>query len=95
MDILKALDIIAKLPSQSQMAEGCAKEIRRLRKLVAELERSNIALESLRPMWAQGWSSDSAAAQASSAALAEIWELLGVMNQTDAMEQIRKLKASQ
>jgi hypothetical protein len=92
MELLEALDIIAKLPSQAKMAETAAKEIRRLKRVAAELQRSNTALEALRPVWAQGRSSDSAAAQASSAALAEIWEVLGVADQTAAMEKLRELK---
>ena len=91
MDILEALDVIAELPTQPEMAKKCAKEIRRLKRLVNELERSNIALEALRPVWAQGWSSDSQAAQASAAALSEIWGFLDVLNQTDAMESLKNL----
>jgi hypothetical protein len=50
-------------------------------------------LEELRPVWAQGWTSDSVAAQASAGALAELWKELGVDNQTAAMEALRALKA--
>lgn len=52
-------------------------------------------LEELRPVWAQGWTDDSAAAQASAGALAQIWKELGVTNQTEAMEKVRKWKADQ
>ena len=48
-------------------------------------------LEALRPVWAQGWTSDSQAAQASSNALSELWELLGATNQTVALERLRNL----
>ena len=47
-------------------------------------------LESLRPIWAQGYTSDSVAAQMTSAALTEIWRALGVENQTDAMAKLRQ-----
>ena len=92
MDILEALDVVSKLPTQPEMAKKCAKIIRAHRSTIADLERSNIALEVLRPVWAQGWTSDGEAAQASSAALSEIWEFLEVANQTDAMEALKKLK---
>ncbi len=48
-------------------------------------------MERLRPLWAQGYSSDSVAAQATSAALTQIWGVLGVSNQTQAMERLREL----
>ena len=91
MKLLEALDILAQLPSQAQIAANCSKIIREYQRKIADLEHSNIALETLRPLWAQGYSSDSVAAQASSNALAEIWEILGVNNQTDAMEKLREL----
>lgn len=50
-----------------------------------------VALEQLRPLWAQGYSSDSIAAQASGNALSDIWSSLGVNNQTDAMERLHKM----
>lgn len=50
------------------------------------------ALEALRPHWAQGHSSDSVAAQASTAALSQIWEALGATNQTEAMERVKLLQ---
>lgn len=49
------------------------------------------ALRDLRPLWAQGYTSDSVAAQASAAALSQIWKALGVSSQTEAMERIRQL----
>ncbi len=54
-------------------------------------EERNATLESLRPQWAQGFTKDSVAAQVSSGALAEIWALLGVDNQTQAIATIRHL----
>jgi len=54
-------------------------------------EKRNAAFESLRPQWAQGFTKDSVAAQVSSGALSEIWALLGVDNQTEAIATIRHL----
>jgi len=69
---------------------------RATRAAIAEIieERDRLALrvgglEALRPVWAQGWTNDSEAAQAASAALAQIWKALGVSNQTDAMIALR------
>lgn len=47
--------------------------------------------ESMRPHWAQGYSSDSMAAQASTSALSEVWDLIGVKDQTACMEKLRLL----
>lgn len=60
-----------------------------------ELENKIEALEMLRPVWAQGYSSDSVAAQSSTAALAQIWHALGVDNQTDAMARLNILLAQE
>lgn len=49
------------------------------------------ALEKLRPHWAQGYSSDSIAAQAAGVALSSLWEVLGARNQTEAMMITRTL----
>lgn len=51
----------------------------------------NEYLESLRPHWAQGYSSDSQAAQAATGALQGLWKLLDVKNQTDAMGKLSRL----
>lgn len=48
-------------------------------------------LESLRPHWAKGYSSDSIAAQCQTAALNQIWEHLGVADQTACMEKLHQL----
>ena len=45
-------------------------------------------LEALRPHWAQGYSDDSVAAQATTAALSQLWKLLGVDNQTAAVQRL-------
>ncbi|MEJ0004413.1 MAG: DUF3850 domain-containing protein [Pararobbsia sp.] len=61
----------------------------------ARLRRSNAALEQLRPVWAQGYSSDSSAAQSTAAALSFFWLHLGAENQTQAVQKFRALVASQ
>lgn len=48
-------------------------------------------LEKFRPVWAQGFSSDSVAAQSWANATQQLWELLGVSNQTSAMVKLRSL----
>lgn len=48
-------------------------------------------LESMRPHWAQGYSSDSIAAQTSFSALNQLWQLLGVNDQTAAVEKLKEL----
>jgi len=58
---------------------------------IAELENKVAALESLRPLWAQGYSADSVAAQVHAAALSQLWELLGAKHQTEAMAKLREL----
>lgn len=48
-------------------------------------------LESLRPHWAKGYSSDSVAAQVNLTALMQLWELLGVSDQTAAVLKMTSL----
>lgn len=57
--------------------------------LRSELKQTNQYVEEMRPHWAQGYSDDSMAAQASTSALAEVWSALGVNNQTDCMQKLR------
>lgn len=57
----------------------------------ARVETAEQMLEEMRPVWAQGFTSDSEAAQECSNALAEIWHLLGVDNQTEAMSRLRSM----
>jgi len=64
----------------------------KLAKAIWELKRNNDALEVLRPVWAQGWTNDSNAAQASGAALAQLWNMLGVQDQTQAVATLAELK---
>lgn len=64
--------------------------------LVVELEKQVVTaeatLEALRPVWAQGHSSDSIAAQANARALAELWKILGATNQTQACSRLNYLR---
>ncbi|AQQ02427.1 hypothetical protein B0E33_01480 [Roseibium algicola] len=62
--------------------------------LNSELEwarRANAGLEQLRPVWAEGWSSDSMAAQASANIISDFYELLGVDNYHDAKNRLKYL----
>ena len=59
---------------------------------LARAERRNDALEQLRPVWAQGWTKDSMAAQASANALSQLWKMLGVQDQTQAVAALTALK---
>lgn len=70
-------------------------EVQVLKERIRQLSATNEALEALRPVWAQGWTSDSAAAQASGNALARLWGELGVSNQTEAMQRMRQLKGAE
>lgn len=65
--------------------------VQQMQRVIDELTSQNSALESLRPHWAQWYTSDSIAAQSSTAALSQVWRVLGVSNQTDAMEKLRLL----
>lgn len=74
------------------------KEPRLLTPLEAELisaseyDAARLAtLEAMRPHWAQGYTSDSTAAQASTAALSQLWGLLGVTSQTEAVAALKTL----
>lgn len=52
-------------------------------------------LEKLRPHWAQGYSSDSMAAQTATSALSKLWEKLGARHQTEACQKLDRLQASE
>lgn len=60
-------------------------------KELAEAREKIKALEALRPLWAQGYSSDSIAAQSLTTALTKLYDLLGVTNQTAAVAMLRAL----
>jgi len=49
------------------------------------LELQVKALDSLRPHWAKGYTTDSAAAQLATAALTQLWDILKTDNQTTAV----------
>lgn len=69
----------------------------KLQELINEnynLKRQVEALEQLRPLWAQGYTSDGQAAQATGNALTQLWEMLGADNQTAAVAQLNKLKSA-
>lgn len=53
------------------------------------------ALESKRPLWAKGFSSDSVTAQIFADALIELWGLLGVYNQTGAVEKLKRIRGGE
>ncbi len=53
-----------------------------------QLEKRVNGLQALRPSWAQGFTSDSVAAQTSSAALYTLWAKLKVSNQTEAVMKL-------
>lgn len=59
----------------------------------ADLEESLAVERSMRPQWAKGYSSDSVAAQVTSSALHQIWDLLGVKDQTQAVSKLTKQQA--
>lgn len=59
----------------------------------AKLAKAVEALETLRPVWAQGWSNESMAAQASASALAQLWQMLDASNQTQAVTKLRAVLA--
>lgn len=60
----------------------------------ARAENAEAVMAQLRPIWAQGWTTDSQAAQASANALSELWQLLYATDQTQALDNLRRLIAS-
>ena len=52
------------------------------------LKEHIVVLEEKRPQWAKGYTSDSVAAQCSHDALFAIYKILGVSNQTEAMQKL-------
>lgn len=55
------------------------------------LKREIEGLETLRPTWAQGFTDESVAAQVNSSAVGQLWKMLGVDNQTDAVARLKGL----
>jgi hypothetical protein len=82
LDLYEELE--AKLAKPRSLCQGkyLACRIEGLEAKLARSERRNEALEELRPIWAQG----------SSNALAQLWEMLGASNQTQAVEALAELK---
>ena len=76
--------------STSRLKEAAA-ELRRLHEVTQRQAHEIDAFEKFRPHWAMGYTSDSAAAQASTAALSNLWEMLDVSNQTEAVIKLRRL----
>lgn len=75
----------------SFVPQDAATELRRLHEVTKRQEGEIHALEKFRPHWAMGYTSDSVAAQASTAALSNIWEILEARNQTEAVMKLRRL----
>lgn len=71
------------MPAQKlqETVRGIVSQNNRLRELMDVADR-------MRPHWAQGYSSDSHAAQVTCAALSEVWDMLGVKNQTECMAKL-------
>ena len=66
-------------------------EYNNIQQLNNRLRDQNKSLEAMRPEWAQGYTSDSQAAQSTSNAMHQMWEALGVTNQTHAMQKLNVL----
>lgn len=64
---------------------GRAEMRTKIRRLESALETER----SMRPQWAQGFTSDSMAAQSTSTALHALWDMLQVTNQTQATAKLR------
>jgi chromosome segregation ATPase len=73
------------------LEDEAANRIEELEGKIARVESANDALEGLRPVWAQGWTNDSMAAQASGNALAQLWKMLGAQDQTQAVATLKAL----
>lgn len=63
-------------------------------KLIERLTNQIEALRKERPMLAQGFTSDSVAAQVCTASLHSVWKELGVSSQTECMQKLRELAAA-
>lgn len=79
----RLIESIAEQEAGCKLAEA---QVVKLREQVADLEK-------LRPHWAQGYSSDGVAAQVTTSAITELWEALGVDDQTAAVQAIHDLKS--
>jgi len=77
----RVIEAIAAEEAGLRLAEA---QIVKLREQVADLEKR-------RPHWAQGYTSDGIAASVTASALSDLWELLGVEDQTAAMAKLRSM----
>ena len=75
--------------------DAAADRIEELEGKLARLVRKIEGLEALRPVWAHGWTDDSVAAQTSSNALSQLWEMLGAKDQTQAVATLAELKGQE
>ena len=73
--------------------DDAARMLRQQQAEIEALKATNSAIEQQRPYWAQGYSSDSTAAQCATSAMSELHKLLGVDNQTDAVAMLRQQQA--
>lgn len=78
---------IANLEKFVELLQSQSEPLSEIQKLQDQVE----ALESLRPVWATGHTSDSVAAQISASDLASVWKALGVTNQTECMQKLAQL----
>lgn len=85
----------AKVVMQRKLLDPALELIQAANEAVAAAERRAVqaeaTLEALRPVWAQGWTDDGVAAQASANALSELWLLLEERDQTAAVARLRVL----
>ena len=87
---LEINDLIRVLASAQEQIEEAMKVEEAYKARIKQLQDS---YEELRPHWAKGYTSDSRAAQVNLAATLELWELLGVTNQTAAVSKLEGLMA--
>jgi allophanate hydrolase subunit 1 len=75
----------------SEVEEKILNLNQRIADLQSEVTAANnvvASAEAHRPLWAMGYTSDSIAAQSTSAALTQIWKAIGAKDQTDAMRRL-------
>jgi len=79
--------------ADAMLAERSKVPVNPLQRELDEAKAQVAHLESLRPFWAKGFSSDSIAAQTTITALRRLWDMLGVSNQTMACIRLKELLA--
>lgn len=75
----------------NRFVETDTAEVKALKEQIGELQSTIKVLEAARPHWAQGYTSESVAAQSLQVALSELWELLGAEDQTEAVGSLKYL----